>query len=45
MSGLTKNNLAKVSNWYLTDRINTRGLTDFSQITIERHFRQLLCYL
>jgi hypothetical protein len=40
--GINKNNLAKLSNWYLTDRINARGLADFSQITIERHFRQLL---
>ncbi len=40
--GINKANLAKLSNWYLTDRINTKGLTHFSQITIERHFRQLL---
>lgn len=40
--GINKNNLAKLSNWYLADRINTKGLTHFSQITIEGHFRQLL---
>jgi len=40
--GINKNNLARLSNWYLTDRINTKGLTHFSKITIEGHFRRLL---
>ena len=40
--GINKVNLAKLSNWYLTDRINTKGLTHFSQVTIEGHFRRLL---
>ncbi|MFC2021925.1 tyrosine-type recombinase/integrase [Chloroflexota bacterium] len=40
--GINRNNLAKLSSWYLTDRINTKGLTHFSQITIEGHFRRLL---
>ncbi|MFC1871543.1 tyrosine-type recombinase/integrase [Chloroflexota bacterium] len=40
--GINKVNLAQLSNWYLTDRINTKGLTYFSQITIKGHFRQLL---
>jgi site-specific recombinase XerD len=39
--GSNKLNLEELSNWYLTDRINTKGLTHFSQITIEGHFRQL----
>jgi len=42
MAGLTDKNLAKLSNWYITDRINTKGLTHYSQITIKGHFRQLL---
>ncbi len=41
-TGINKVNLATLSNWYLTDRISTKGLTHFSQITIEGHFRQLL---
>ena len=41
-SGSNKTNLARLSNWYLADRINTKGLTHFSQITIEGHFRRLL---
>jgi len=40
--GINKNNLATLSNWYLTDRINTKGLTHFSQVTIEGHFKRLL---
>jgi site-specific recombinase XerD len=40
--GLNKVNLFKLSNWYLTDRINTKGLKYSSQITIKRHFKQLL---
>jgi len=40
--GINKNKLASLSNWYLTDRINTKGLTQYSQITIEGHFRRLL---
>ena len=40
--GINKANLAKLSNWYVTDRINTKGLTHYSQITIKSHFRQLL---
>ena len=40
--GSNKTNLARLSDWYLADRINTRGLTHFSQITIEGHFRRLL---
>ncbi|MFC1905839.1 tyrosine-type recombinase/integrase [Chloroflexota bacterium] len=40
--GINKNNLAKLSNWYLTDRINTKGLTYYSQVTIKSHFRRLL---
>jgi len=40
--GSNKTNLARLSNWYLADRINTRGLTHFSQVTIEGHFRRLL---
>jgi len=40
--GINKINLAELSNWYLTDRINTKGLTHSSQVTIERHFRHLL---
>ena len=38
----TNKNLAKLSSWYLADRINTKGLTHFSQVTIEAHFRRLL---
>ena len=41
-SGSNKTNLARLSNWYLSDRLNTKGLTHFSQITIEGHFRRLL---
>ena len=40
--GSNKTNLAGLSNWYLADRINTRGLTYFSRVTIEGHFRRLL---
>ncbi|MFC2044722.1 tyrosine-type recombinase/integrase [Chloroflexota bacterium] len=40
--GSNKTNLAKLSSWYLADRINTKGLTHFSQVTIEGHFRRLL---
>jgi site-specific recombinase XerD len=40
--GTNKANLARLSNWYLTDRINTKGLTHFSQVTIEGHFKRLL---
>jgi len=40
--GINKVGLAKLSHWYLTDRINTKGLTYFSQVTIEGHFRRLL---
>ena len=40
--GINGVNLAKLSHWYLTDRINTKGLTHFSQVTIEGHFRRLL---
>ncbi len=40
--GSNKTNLARLSNWYLVDRINTKGLTHFSQVTIEGHFRRLL---
>jgi len=39
--GINKN-LAKLSSWYISDRINTKGLTHFSQVTIEGHFRRLL---
>jgi site-specific recombinase XerD len=39
--GINKN-LATLSNWYISDRINTEGLTHFSRITIEAHFRRLL---
>ena len=41
ISGLTNNNLAKLSSWYFTDRMNTKGLTYYSQITIKGHFKQL----
>ncbi|KPK19730.1 MAG: hypothetical protein AMJ70_08590, partial [Dehalococcoidia bacterium SG8_51_3] len=37
--GINKINLAELSNWYLTDRINTKGLTNSSQVTIERQSR------
>jgi len=39
---INKVGLANLSNWYLTDRINTKGLTYYSQVTIEGHFRRLL---
>ncbi len=39
--GINKN-LAELSSWYISDRINTKGLTQFSQITIKAHFRRLL---
>jgi site-specific recombinase XerD len=39
--GINKN-LANLSSWYIADRINTKGLTHFSQVTIEGHFRRLL---
>jgi len=39
--GINKN-LARLSSWYISDRINTKGLTHFSQITIEGHFKRLL---
>ena len=35
-------NLAKLSSRYISDRINTKGLTYFNQVTIEGHFRRLL---
>jgi site-specific recombinase XerD len=38
---INKVKLAALSNWYLTDRINTKGLTHFSQVSIEGHFRRL----
>ena len=41
-AGSNKPDLATLSKWYLSDRINTRGLTHFSQVTIESHFRRLL---
>ena len=40
--GINKGNLARLSSWYLTDRINTKGITHFSQVTIELHFKYLL---
>jgi site-specific recombinase XerD len=39
--GITGLSLKRLSNWYLTDRINTKGLTHYSQVTIESHFRRL----
>ena len=39
--GINKN-LAQLSSWYISDRINTKGLTHFSQIIIKSHFRRLL---
>jgi site-specific recombinase XerD len=37
-----KPDLKSLSDWYVSDRINTKGLTYFSRITLERHFNQLL---
>ncbi|MFC2017874.1 tyrosine-type recombinase/integrase [Chloroflexota bacterium] len=39
--GINKN-LAELSRWYISDRINTKGLTNSSQVTIEAHFKRLL---
>jgi site-specific recombinase XerD len=39
--GINKN-LVKLSSWYISDRINTKGLTYYSQVTIKGHFRRLL---
>ena len=40
--GINKGNLDQLSDWYLNDRINTKGLTRFSQVTMEGHFKRLI---
>jgi len=42
LKGLTRFDLKKLSQAYLQDRINTKGLTKSSIETIECHFKMLL---